>query len=346
MKQKDIKALVESWCTTGVITNEQQAYMLRSIDDYSSEASSGRLITSILYIGAVALSLGFLLVIASNWEYFGTTFKMILAMLLPVVPLTFAYWRQEINGRTSMLTQAANVCGVALIGGSLALVDQVYHLPPDMQRLVWLWALLSAPFVFVFRSAANVCLTVLLLGVAVLYSLFTYLDAVSIDEQTGIILVTAVTLLYAACMYALGGVIRTSAVWDMSGRFLRLGGAGIALTVFFVTTFEFYARAIMGYSYDESALPLSLVFNFIFVCFLVYALLRAIRYEEYQFAFSIVRLFGVYLLVKYVTLFYGMLDTGLFFIGGGILFIAGALLLEKKKKYLISYMQGSRSFNS
>ncbi len=101
---------------------------------------------------------------------------------------------------------------------------------------------------------------------------------------------------------------------------------------------------VMGYRdyQEEQAMMLSIVFNLTFIGFMVFALFRSVKYEEYNFAFSVVRVAALYLFVKYVTLFSSMLDTGVFLIVGGLLFTFGARFLEKNKGKLVVFMRESR----
>jgi len=168
------------------------------------------------------------------------------------------------------------------------------------------------------------------------------------EESTILIVSTIILLIYSYFLYLIGVALRNAENWLSSGRLLRVGGASLATTVLFITTFDFYAQMIVGYSYRNQGADwyaFALGFNIFFIGFLVFALIRSIKFEEYSFAFSIVRIFGLYLLVKYVTLFFSMLDTGLFFVLGGVLFIAGGWVLERNKKSLVSYMKSSVNNN-
>ena len=183
-----------------------------------------------------------------------------------------------------------------------------------------------------------------IVGVALLVSIFDFLESSSMEEGTAVLLLTIASLAYAYLLYAIGSGLRYVTSWSGSSRILRIGGAALASVVLFVMTFGEYAQVIIDYSYKNDPtnwMVLSLAFNALFVGFLVFALIRAIKFEEYIFAFSIVRLFGLYLLIKYFTLFYSMFDTGIFFMVGGILFITGGWALEKKKDMLVTYMKGS-----
>lgn len=348
MKKADIDSLISHWQETNIITEEQALRMKTDTGHVISEKSGDTFIAAITYMGAAALSLGAFSLIASNWSGFSKEIKLLLTILLPVVPLSFAYWQMMILNKKKVLGISANILGLTLIGGALTLIGQIYNLAPDMVSFLWTWSLLTVPFVFVFQRKENVSISTILIGSSILASLFDFFEKNNIDERAIALLMTLSTLLYAYSMYIAGDAMRRMQNWIESGRFLRIGSGIIASTVLFFTTFEGYARSLLqpsSYlytdSYNTNWIPLSLALNAFFIGFLMFAITRAIKYEEYTFAFSFVRFFGLYLMVKYVTLFSDMLSTGLFFVIGGILFITGGYILEKNKKTLIAYMKPS-----
>ncbi|MBP6881626.1 MAG: DUF2157 domain-containing protein [Candidatus Pacebacteria bacterium] len=344
MKKRDIILLADRWQASGVISQEQAAYIKNDAEQYISEASGGKFITGLMYMGAMALIGGVLLVIASHWMDFPDGFKSLIALLMPVVPLVFAYWQFFVKQEETVLARVANVAGVSLIGGSIALIEQIYHLQSSIQGMLWLWALLAIPFTFVFRRAENVLLSVILVGAALFATLVEFFDQSDLDEGTALLLISIATLTYSYAMYAVGSGLRYVEAWRSGGRILRIGGGAIAVVTLFITTFEEYAQMVMGYRdyQEEQAMMLSIVFNLTFIGFMVFALFRSVKYEEYNFAFSVVRVAALYLFVKYVTLFSSMLDTGVFLIVGGLLFTFGARFLEKNKGKLVVFMRESR----
>lgn len=345
MKQKDILELIERWRDTGVVSLEQAGYMKAEVEAITKETSGNRFITTIMLFGAAALSLGVLLVIASNWRYFGDGIKTLIALLLPVLPLTFAYVQLVARQKSTVLARAANVLGVALIGGSLALIGQIYNLEADYTRFLYTWTFLSLPFIYVFKRPENVLVSVVMLGASIVASLFDWFSSSS-DETGFIITLTLAALIYAAACYQVGNLLRHVVAWATSARLLRLWAATVGSVTLFITTFEFYARLATGsdlYSYGRTAnndwVPLMIILNITFILFLVFVLVRAYRYQEASLAVSTVRLFGIYLIAKYITLFSEMLDTGVFMILGGVLFISGAWFLERNKSYIVHLMR-------
>lgn len=348
MRRSEVESLIDGWRSRGIVSQDQAARMIAELHQAASEGSGNKLITTVTYLGASALSLGALLLVASNWELLSRTLKIVLALLLPVGPLCFAYWKMNIQGRGSILARSANVLGLALIGGSIALIGQVYNLAANPESFLWTWALLALPFVFVFKRAENVVFSALGIAAAVHFSLFMFVSSSDMEAGVSVLVVTVAALAYAYLAYALGSLRRRSATWCEGARYLRLSAGASAATILFITTLEWYARIVVGGDFvvdgtdNTDWVPVSIFLNLFFVGFLVFALVRAIRFEEYGFAFSVTRLFTVYLLVKYYTLFFSMMDTGLFFVIGGLLFIAGGITLERNRKLLVSYMKGSQ----
>ncbi len=347
MNKKEINKLINKWLEEGKVSQDQANYMISDLDISVSENSGNKFISAVMYIGAIALALGFFLLIASNWSGLGKGVKLILTLLLPIVPIVFAYWKIIVKNHENVLARAANLLGMALVGGSMTLIGQIYNLDPNISGFLWTWVLLTAPFIFIFKKAENVFFSAVLVGGTLIYSLVRFIFESGMEEGTALLVSTIVLLVYAYVLYFVGVTLRNAENWLSSGRLLRLGSAGLATTVLFITTFNFYARTVVGYSYYNNQGAnwhvFALFFNLLFIGFLVFALIRAVKHEEYAFSFTIVRVFGLYLLVKYITLFSSMLDTGLFFVLGGALFIAGGWVLEKNKNKLVSYMKSGKT---
>jgi uncharacterized membrane protein len=345
MKKSDVLSLLQKWLGEGSISNEQAAYMQAEIEQFTANRSSTQFIASIMYVGAAALALGVLMFIASNWEVLPKIFKLACALLLPVIPLLFAYYKLILKNTSMVLARAANVLGVAMIGGSMSIIGQVYNLEPDYTLFFWMWAVLSVPFLLLFRKVENTFSFAVLLAASVGASLLDLVESYRIESSGAILLFTYSALFYCAAMYFIGSLFRRVQAWEESTRLLRIGAGSISITILFVTTFDWYAQLLTNdwglfrSGDDGSWIPYAILFNIVFIIYLVFVMHRAIRFEEYEFAFTVVRMFMLYLIVKYFTLFYDMFQTGILMIGGGILFITAGWLLERYRKDIIEYFK-------
>lgn len=339
MKSKEFEKLIGKWRDQGTITPEQATYMVSDLQESASEESGKKFIHAVGILGGLALSAGVLLVIASNWEYLGKGIKLVLALLMSIIPLALAYYIVVIKESETIWGRVLNLFGLFLIGGSLAMIGQIYNLESEYTRFLWTWTLLAAPFIFVFRKVENVSFVAVAVGVAGFAWITDAFDSYYNTQQL-FLTMTVAALSYAAIIYILGNAFRSSTVWEESARALRLMSASAATITLFFMTFEFYAREITDSSYDEFGwVPLSIMFNLLFIAFMVFVLMQAFKHQEERVAMSAIRLLGFYLIVKYFTLFSDMLDTGTLMVFGGLLFIGGAWYLEKNKKVLMGMMR-------
>ena len=236
MKNTDIQSLIKQWQNSGVVSAEQAQAMSQSATDYVSKQSGTKFINILMYIGVAALSAGVLLFIASNWDAIPRTMKLLLTLLMPIVPLCYAYWQVVMKQNDGVLGRAASVFGVALIGGSLSLIAQIYNLEANMVSFLWTWTLLAMPFVFIFRSKENVFFSTILTGAAFVVWLFDWATQSSMEESAIVILMTVAVLAYTGASYGMGIVLRTVPVWSVHSRFIRLTAATAAVLTLFVTT--------------------------------------------------------------------------------------------------------------
>lgn len=342
MKRKDIKELVDGWEVKGIISPEQATRMLTDANQYVGERSSMKLINVISTVGGLALALGFLLLISANWSTFGREAKLVFALLLPIVPLCVTYWFVVVKGSTRMAFRAANIVGITLIGGALALIGQIYHLDSNLLSFFGLWTLLSIPFIFVFEKEENVLLTLVLFGATIFGGFIELIEGRYNNEELLVVILTIVYLLYTYLIYRGGAALREHALWKGAARMMRLLAGMVSTFILFLMTFMFYAEAVVEAFYLSEALevPVSILLNLLFIGFLFFVLIRAYQHDEDGAATMVIRWFGIYLIVKYITLFNDLLgDTGLLYVIGGILLIAGGWVLENKRGDLTEYLK-------
>ncbi|MCA9365756.1 DUF2157 domain-containing protein [Candidatus Kaiserbacteria bacterium] len=343
MRKNDVTKLINAWQERNIISVEQADIMRNDVNDEVSHRSGNLFTTMVMYIGATALSLGVLLFIASNWEHLTKGMKVFMALALPISLLSFAYWQLCIKQSTKLLGRAMSIVGLAAIGGSFAIVGQIYHIEANMTTFFASWTAFATPFAFMFRRVEH-SIAFLALVSATFWLWFFEVFIKSVDgaiEDSTLIMITTVTgFLYAGVMYLGGAYFRNQIGMEEFFRVFRLLSAVVVLAIAFVMTFDEYAKVLMdsGYYGTEWILP-AIIFNLMFIGLMMFVIVKAIKHEEYHLAFTTIRLFALYFLVKYFVLFNKMLDTSVLFIVGGILFIAGGIWLERNKDRLQAYMK-------
>lgn len=139
------------WVEKGLLSPESAEH----IRQYYGTANQGRKswVTVFGVIGAVLIGLGIILILAHNWQQLTRADRMFVAMgLLVLAQLTglVVLWT-----RTDSRTWTEGAAGFLflMVGASMALIGQTYHLADDTSRFLLAWMLLSLPLIYLFRSA-------------------------------------------------------------------------------------------------------------------------------------------------------------------------------------------------
>ena len=82
-----IDQLIGHWETKKIITAKQAGQMRADIALDSQQRSKNRFIMGLSTLGAIALGAGIILFVASNWAVLPSALKLVMAVLLPVLPL-------------------------------------------------------------------------------------------------------------------------------------------------------------------------------------------------------------------------------------------------------------------
>lgn len=343
--KRNLDQLIAHWQKQKIITATQATQMRSDIDLDSKTRNKNRFIMALSTLGAVALGVGVILFVSSNWEHLPKAIKLLMAVLLPIVPLATAHWLLMVKKTYLSLGRGAALVGILLIGAALAIIGQLYHLESEYVRFLTVWALLALPFVYWFKRVENVFVLVALIGGVLLALLTELTDRRWLFDDVAMTLMPVIYLAYGGILYSLGTQFQRLKDWQKSAVLLRVVGVQLALVALFVMTFQFYAETVHdGLGWSEVAVRLFL--NIFYVGFLVLVLYKAIAIEAEKIISTVFFWFGVFILVRYFDFFWDMLPTSLFFIVGGIIFIGGAVALEKQRKRLLANFDSKSVVNN
>ncbi len=155
MSKRNVRWLmgeVELWERDGVV-NEEVVRRLR--ERYAGAMGSGRprAVTAFSILGSLLIGAGLLLLLAHNWADLPRAARTALSL----VPLVAAQGLALLGLRTGRdgtgWREAVGLFWFLSIGGAVAMIGQVYHLPGSFDRFVLVWALLALPAVWVMRSS-------------------------------------------------------------------------------------------------------------------------------------------------------------------------------------------------
>lgn len=139
------------WVANGIVT-EQSAKRIK--DYYGPVAELPRrslAITLVNVFGIVLVGLGIILLVAHNWENLSRGYRMMVAismLLMAQLIVGFVIWRKK---EQASWREGAATLLVLMLGASMALVGQTYHIADDTGSFLLTWMLLSLPLVYLLH---------------------------------------------------------------------------------------------------------------------------------------------------------------------------------------------------
>ena len=155
MRKRNIRWLMDElalWERDAVVDGETAG---RIRQRYAGQLGSGRslALTAFGILGALLVGAGILLLLAHNWADLPRAVRTGLAILPMVVAQVLAL-EGLIKGRDGAgWREGVGLFWFLTIGGAVAMVSQVYHLPGSFDRFMLAWSLLALPAFLVLRSS-------------------------------------------------------------------------------------------------------------------------------------------------------------------------------------------------
>ncbi|MBI4558539.1 MAG: DUF2157 domain-containing protein [Candidatus Hydrogenedentes bacterium] len=103
-------------------------------------------------LGATLIGLGIILVLAHNWEFMSRYMRTAISIGVLLIAQAIAAWVMIRQSQSIAWREGAGTFLMAMIGTSIALIAQTYHLPSDMDSFLLTWMLLSAPIVYLLDA--------------------------------------------------------------------------------------------------------------------------------------------------------------------------------------------------
>ncbi|HKW42366.1 MAG TPA: DUF2157 domain-containing protein [Gemmatimonadales bacterium] len=105
-------------------------------------------------LGATVTVLGVILLVAANWSEIADWVKIVGFLVLLAGVYGAALWIQWTGRPYPRLAEALQFVGAGLFVAGLALIGQIYHLPPNPARAMLVWLVAITPLAVLLRSPA------------------------------------------------------------------------------------------------------------------------------------------------------------------------------------------------
>lgn len=326
----NIHTLLDNWLSREIITEKQYTIMLTDIQWEQRNARSGHFTLIVSVLGALLLGTGLILFFASNWEYLGHTTKLLLINILPIIPLISGYYLSEIKKDFPILGKSLIFLGVLLIGASIALYGQLYHLDSNPKWLFFTWFLLSIPFIYIVPFGALAVLH------TILYMVWFHLEFAFQDGMWWIEPKEKTFVLWSLGMGLDLLVIGLLLQWKTK-IFIPIHTAYRQFGLFFVLltgwiyTLGIYVTEVLDYS-DMARLALNIAYIILLAGAVWVGVTLRKSYVISQTFFWI----AVYLFSLYFDFFWSLIDRSLFFMLLGLMGLIGGFWLEKSRRKVLA----------
>ncbi|MEM6718392.1 MAG: DUF2157 domain-containing protein [Bacteroidota bacterium] len=161
---RDLSELV----TNGIISKEIAQNIIAYYETPKTE-NSNKLFIIFGILGATLIGLGFILIMAHNWDELPRFVKLILVflpMLIGQVGLGFSI----VKNKSMLWKETASVFLFFAVGACIALVSQIYHISGSLESFLLAWIFLCTPLLYLTKSKAIIFLHV---GFCTYYAIVT-----------------------------------------------------------------------------------------------------------------------------------------------------------------------------
>lgn len=314
-----LKLSEEKW----IITLAQKDDILALV---KNESSSVGFIKILSIIGAVCIGFGVILIISSNWSEFPKFIKLLLSIMLPIISLGIWYYFTYVQSELKILWNAFLLMGGVLIGATIALIWQTYNLDGTVGSLLLMWFIVSLPLVFVFKLK-----TLAVMSTALFYGLIFYYTTEEFfaswrDEKYILAIFAVISGVTTIASYILGQM------FEWKYNYLLKPVWVISLKILFLVLFLWTVDDWFMFLWESFMWVIA--HNILFLGIIGFTMWWANKNHEILLRHATFVWIGLYIFVKYMELFSGYLEAGIFFIVTGFFIIGLVYSFIKINKYL------------
>ena len=226
---------IAAWLAEDVITEAQAQRMLADLSVRRKDRASDKLIVTISTIGAILLGIGAILFVAANWQGFSHLAKTCILGGSTFSVTLLGYWLAYEAKTLPKVGAALLLLGTLLLGATLFLLAQMYHVQANSHILVLMWLVGVLPLVYLLRS--NVIAGLATILGFVWFGLFIFRGMA--PEGRDWLAFPVLYLLAGLLIFELGGLHDLRPQFRPVARVYRIGALKVVLVTLLLLTFRF-----------------------------------------------------------------------------------------------------------
>lgn len=107
---------------------------------------------------SLAISGGIIAIMAHNWDQLSHMVRVFLSILPVLAGLTVFSYAFLIKSNSRVWMESSSVFLMLMLGSSIGLIAQVYHMGGDFSRFLFYWMLFSIPIIYIGKSTTTAIL--------------------------------------------------------------------------------------------------------------------------------------------------------------------------------------------
>ena len=137
----------------GVLAEESAVKLRQYYGDVKAVDRKWMVIIICGVLGALLIGLGIILLLGHNWEQLSRSLRAVISMGLLSSAQALAFWVMKKRGGSDALKEASATFLSLMVGASIALVAQTYHIPGSTEEFLLTWMLLILPLVYLMEAS-------------------------------------------------------------------------------------------------------------------------------------------------------------------------------------------------
>lgn len=310
----------DTWVEQQIITAEQRNKILA----FESQKGNRTFWNTAFIIASSLIGLGICLLIAANWAVLPAWLKLICDFAL-FGGFIYGLYEATQKKRSGWKELFAILCFL-MVGGTIGLIGQIFHLNGGWHNFACGWALLSLPFIMLTRASFfNIAWLVIILSALPFERLEKYIE-IFFKE------LTLCQLILLLCFYGL--YMAGELLHEKIAAYTQLSKNAARLCLWSAYCLVFYIGSYWGLCNKTLSSQLyahAIVFGFL--AFRMYTALRGGHVGPFKRNAILVEIYIFLIFISHMGVLW---TTGLVFIAGGLLVLGFIYVLRRTLRYIKS----------